>query len=857
MKHKRLLAAAIALTTASVLMLLGHLRLTAQGRTVAIAGNHPNIALTGWKPAAGELEMHMTAVLALRKQRELAELTTQLRQPDSPNYHKWLSSAEFARRFGPTRPQMDDVTGWLGANHFTIDQADLATRAVRFSGTVTQVERAFSTEIVSSAGRYANATDPRIPARLAGTIAAIFGLSGQAAANQSAWLPDLKSADVPAVTIADHFTPQDFWHYYDESPPVAAGNNGGTGAGDCIGLMESVGIRPVEIDAFDKQFGLPPAVVTTVPTDPSSPVTYTDQSHETELDAEWTHAVAPNTPIVLYVITGPSQTAFDALNLAVTQNACGTISSSIHTCANDAEIKAYFAIEREAVIQGQTLFHASGDFGSFFACGQPAAKERMTGVQPSIDETASSPDVTVVGGTQFSPVWKDGVDTSVLAPGFEHVWNTFVTVTATPGPTATPTPDCKRDTYGCKGGSGGGLSVVPENPKPLWQDGVVPYGLAPSGFTQRGVPDVASVSNPDEPGLWVSGCFPDTKPCIFTPFTIKESGSCPAGEHLCFFGSGGTSAGSPVWAGISRLLAQNICATRLGNINPQLYALASTGSDALVDVSQRGQNCPQAGLNCTVLPGYQVGPGYDLGTGLGSADIDKLVAAFSPPTPSANVTSSNTTSSGSAGQTVDGGSITLTNTGALPETVSTVRLDVSAPTLFSSLSISASVDGGAELLAVSGPLGSTVTFVFPGPGLTVPPGGAAVLTLSAGIAAGSQAASGAVPPGSMMAGGGRGAGKLAAVLSLIGLGLVLVPGEIRRRLRLFSMIFLLIAATQAGCGSDNGNRNAVTSGTGSGATVVGTSVQSVPDCGAAVNDPNGAVSVTGLPATFGQIRSLE
>src|SRR5487761_77744 len=127
------------------------------------------------------------------------------------------------------------------------------------------------------------------------------------------------------------------------------------------------------------------------------------------------------------------------------------------------------------------------------------------------------------------------------------------------------------------------------------------------------------------------------------------------GERLCFFGDGGTSAGSPVWAAISRVLAQNTCAARLGNFNPQLYVLAAAGSDALVDVSVRGQNCRQAGLDCTVFAGYQVGPGYDLGTGLGSAAIDKLVAAFSPSAPTASVTSSNTQSSGSAGQTIGGG----------------------------------------------------------------------------------------------------------------------------------------------------------------------------------------------------------
>ena len=55
------------------------------------------------------------------------------------------------------------------------------------------------------------------------------------------------------------------------------------------------------------------------------------------------------------------------------------------------------------------------------------------------------------------------------------------------------------------------------------------------------------------------------------PFAIKQSGGCPTGQHVCYSGSGGTSAGSPVWAGISRLPAQNLGKAKLGNINPQLY----------------------------------------------------------------------------------------------------------------------------------------------------------------------------------------------------------------------------------------------------------------------------------------------
>jgi len=844
MKNRQLLCAAL-LTTMGLLMSLWLSHATAQEATVAIAGNHSSVALAGWSHAAGSRELHMVAVLALRNRPEMDELKAQLQQPGSANYHRWLSAAEFMRRFGPTQRQMKKVISWLRDNHLTIVDANLVTRTVRFSGTVSQAERAFSAEIVSRSGDYANVSDPRVPKRLDGTVAAIFGLSGKPGAGRPLSLAGLESADVPSATNAAHLTPQDFWTYYDQSSPMAPGGNGGTRSPDCIALLEGDSIQPAEFESFDTQFDLPPTNLAVVLT-PSSKISFGTKHHEVELDVEWAHAVAPNTPIRLYVSNDPAslQHQFDALNLAVSENRCGAISSSIHDggnlCADFAQISAYAALEAQAVIQGQTFFHASGDFGSFFDCGQPASSQGVTGVQPSIDETGASPDVINVGGTQFSPIYVGGVDTSVLKPGFEQVWNTYPTVSATPNPTPTPT----------KGGSTGGVSVV--FGKPAWQESISAYGLKPGEFTMRGVPDVASVANADEPGLWVAACF--SKPCPVTPpFPIKISTGCPGTQNLCFFGNGGTSAGSPVWAGISRLLAHNLGTSKLGNINPQLYCLAAAGSPALVDVSQPGQNCPQAGPDCTVFAGYQVGPGYDLGTGLGSADIDKLVGAFPPSVPAASVTASDTRSSGSAGQPVEGGVMTLTNTGSLPETVSTVTLNVSNPALFSFLSLSASVERGPVQAALSAPLSSIVTFTF-APPLVVPVGGKAALTLRAGMNGASQVARRFGSPGSTVSGSGRGAGRLAAllceVLGLIGFGLVFASSGNRRRIRLFSALFLLIAATPVGCGSDTG------------VAVIGTSVQSVPPCGIGASRPSvgsatTAVGVTGLPATLDQIRLVK
>jgi len=889
MKNQAVTVSVISVLTAVALLISIRLsRAMIQGQTF-IAGNHPNaVLISDWHPAPRDLKLHMIAVMALHNLKELESLKTELQRPSSPNYHKWLSSAEFARRFGPTAQQMNAVVNWLAANHFTIDKTDLKTRTIRFSGTAAQAERGFSTAIVSDSIDYANVTDPQLPEFLGDTMVAIFGLSKLSVATSARALQPHREAAVPfpqfIIGKKTHFSPQDFWTYYDESSPITAGNSGGTGTGDCIGLLENADTVPVALDAFNTQFSLPPVNLTVLPTDASHPLAQ-PSDNEPILDVDWAHAVAPNTPIIVYVANDPTspQPHFDALSLAVGQNACGAISSSIDDmgsrCPDLAEVKAFSEVDSQAVVQGQTLFHSSGDYGSFYPCGQPGDTQGATGVQPSVEESSASPDVTVVGGTQFDPAYdSSGINTSVLVPDFEHVWNEFTPLSPVPTPTPAPQKDA----------SGGGISVVFS--KPPWQEGIVPFGLTPSQFTMRGVPDVAAAASPNHPGLWIA--------------TTNAIQGCPGNAPICFIGDGGTSASSPIWAGISRLLAQSLSTTRMGNINPRLYALAAAASPALVDVSQLGQNCTFS--NCSVFPGFQVGPGYDLATGLGSPDINKLISGFPTPTPTATpsptsspsgtptstptastasptatptvsstvtptaamtasttpsitpfatatftpipgaqATSSNSTSTGVVGQTVDGGTMTVTNTSGLPETISTVTLNVSDPALFAFLSLSASVNGGAGQDALSGPLGATTTFTFTPP-LKIPVGGGVMLTLSASMVGTSRIGGRFSLAGLMMPGGGRGAGSLAGVLGLLNLAFILMPEGNRRRIRLTAAILLLMAATQVGCG-----------GSSKGIAVIGSSEQSVPFGGVAVSNVNGPVSVEGLPATLSTIRLVK
>jgi uncharacterized protein (TIGR03437 family) len=114
----------------------------------------------------------------------------------------------------------------------------------------------------------------------------------------------------------------------------------------------------------------------------------------------------------------------------------------------------------------------------------------------------------------------------------------------------------------------------------------------------RLLPDVAFAASPDHDGY----------------FTFENGGVII---------NGGTSASTPVFAGIVLLLNQYLGTNGLGNINPSLYKMASTYSNVFHDVTTGDNFIPcVAGVKGCVggSLGYSAGAGYDMVTGLGSVD---------------------------------------------------------------------------------------------------------------------------------------------------------------------------------------------------------------------------------------------
>lgn len=100
--------------------------------------------------------------------------------PQSPNFHEWMSPAQFGAAFGAAQQDIDTITSWLRSNNFVLNAVYPSRMLIDSSGTAGQVRAAFHIEIhhlnVNGARHVANISDPQIPQALAPAIAGIISL---------------------------------------------------------------------------------------------------------------------------------------------------------------------------------------------------------------------------------------------------------------------------------------------------------------------------------------------------------------------------------------------------------------------------------------------------------------------------------------------------------------------------------------------------------------------------------------------------------------------------------------------------------------------------------------------------------
>lgn len=555
--------------------------------------------------------------------------------PNSPQYHQWLTPDQFAARFGMAQSDLDKVQTWLQQQGFSIDSVNRSHNAIRFSGTVQQVESAFQTQMhyyqVNGEKHFAPSTALSIPAAIAPVVASIRNLDNFRPRAQHI-IP--RGNFTSSVSGSVFFTPGDIAVTYDINPLYSAGVNG---AGQSIAIMGQSAVVVSDIENFESAAGLAkkdPTLVL-VPGTGDSATSAGDES-ESDLDLEWSGAMAPGANI-FFVYTGSNTQfgVFDAAQYAIDNQIGNIISISYGSCESElsqSDLTSLEAMFKQAAAQGQTVTAASGDQGST-ACFGDTTFSTAQQQALAVNYPASSAYVTGVGGTEISPAdsvstnstyWEAQSSSDEITSAKQYIPEIAWNDDASSG-TASPSQG------GGLSASGGGASTLVA--RPSWQAGVP--GI-PSG-SMRLVPDIAFYSSPGYPGYLY--CTSDT-----SSWGPSQTGSCGSGFRASTTDNsltvaGGTSFATPIFAGMVALLNQNSnYVSGAGLVNLALYSLAANSAiydSAFHDVTSGNNDCT-AGTTygyCSSsgsTEGFAAGVGYDEVTGLGSLDAAKVAAVWPP-----------------------------------------------------------------------------------------------------------------------------------------------------------------------------------------------------------------------------------
>jgi hypothetical protein len=551
---------------------------------------------------AGEQSLgHMVLMLSPSAAQEAAvkQFVGALHDPSSPSFHKWLTPSQFGEKFGVAEEDASRVQQWLESQGFTVHQVANSRRFIEFSGSVQQVEQAFSTEMHSYTrngnGFIANSREISIPTALAPVVKGVVRLHSDPRSSQ-AYVGgkvhyDSSTHQFDSISGQHYMTPADFAVIYNLKPLYQAGIDG---TGQTIAIVGRSNIDVQNVRDYRRLLGLPANDPQVIVNGDNPGQTYTDMP-EAMLDVTWSGAVAPKAKIVFVVSQSNFADGVDvSASYIVDHNLAPIMSTSYGLCESGLGPVGnafYYALWQQAAAQGITSFVSSGDNGGA-GCDDPGSGLYAFGGD-AVNGIASTPYNVAVGGTEFD----DSADPSVF-------WNTTNDpLTGASALTYIPEKVWNQSSndpnaVSLWAGSGG---VSSQYAKPAWQSAP---GVPADG--KRDLPDLSLTASTHD-GYLV---------CMF--------GYCSRGEYFYYFG--GTSASAPSAAGIMALVNQKLGGQPQGLANYVLYRLASTPG-VYHDTTTGNNKVPDGSGQFTV--GYDAAVGYDLATGLGSVDANALVNKWS------------------------------------------------------------------------------------------------------------------------------------------------------------------------------------------------------------------------------------
>ncbi len=593
------------------------------------------------------------------QQKDLDQFLATLQDPTSPNYHKFLTPAQFGARFGMSQNDINKITGWLKAQGFKNISVANSRNEISFDGTVSQVELTFRTEmhtyLVKGEVHMANATEPSVPSVLAGGMLGMRHLNDFAPKPRAQVRPNLTS-----YVTGNHFlSPGDFATIYNLTPLYSEGS---TGAGQKIAVVGQTTVAASDLNNFRTAAGLPASTVTMTLMEGTATRCSGDEG-ESDLDLEWSGGVAKSASIT-FVFAGLGagdscssrfDSVWDALHYSVQHNIAPFISTSYGFC--ETQLPAGFPQQvqgwaQQGQAQGQTIVSASGDAGAADCDG--GSQSGTSG--PTVDTPSSIPEVTGAGGNEFFGDVAGavtGTPPNTTAGGDAPYWSGSGAGTDTVSSALTYIPEeAWNDTtlsitnHGPLSASGGGASALFS--KPSWQTGT---GVPSDG--KRDVPDISMSASPNHDGyLFCSEDGPNGTIIATCTAAFRDS----SGNFAVV---GGTSAAAPTFSGILALINAHVGNTPpagLAPVNPTLYSLAASHASAFHDVTTGNNIVPctsgTTGCPASLQYGFNAGTGYDQVTGLGSVNAFTLAQAWPASLPATTTNLVATPTSINQGQTV-------------------------------------------------------------------------------------------------------------------------------------------------------------------------------------------------------------
>ncbi len=570
--------------------------------------------------AAATAPVSFQVYLPLRDKAALEQLVAAQQTPGSASYHKYLTPAQFATRFGPTADAISAAKTALASQGLTVTAAHI--RSLDVTGTAGAVQKAFGSplsRVVTTSGHarfYANqALAPAASIKALGLTTFAFSA-----------LPEKKTnaAKVANADPENRFSASGGYYFTDRkqaydypSYTATAGKVALDGSGINVAIV-------MENDALDSDVkllfdhenfttvtGKPAPTFIHKPINGGAPFDV-NASFESSLDVQEVLGGAPGSTVTLFNLPDLSDANIQAGYQAIIDDGrYDAVNSSFGGCELFSTDARYFGGDgsdllfyHEQFLQGNaegvTFVASSGDEGGLSCPDVHYVLQDGTPTRfiPSIQFPSNDPNVTGVGGGNLITT-ADGTLNSayVSEQGLGD-------------------PEIPHDTYGFGQNIAGGFWGPGGGPSAFWAKPDY-QSLVTTGSSQRTTPDVGMLVGGCPGGESYTPCGPNRSYVI-----VADGGSR--------YGVIGTSVSSPEFVGAMTLSLQyqkqtTTCGSdapycyRYGNANPFFYRAAATQNAGGAKVFHR-ETSGFDGKWTDKVPGG----GYDYLFGNGSPDVRAL-----------------------------------------------------------------------------------------------------------------------------------------------------------------------------------------------------------------------------------------